>query len=101
MEGKSRRTNQPFCKGGSVGKKKGDQFEESLRKLQTIVERLEKGEVSLEEAMNSFTEGIRLAQSCHRTLEEAENRLQMLLKDEQGAWTTFPFEPTSSEKPVE
>ncbi|NLI31634.1 MAG: exodeoxyribonuclease VII small subunit [Deltaproteobacteria bacterium] len=84
-----------------MSKKKGDQFEESLKRLQTIVERLEKGDVPLEEAMNSFTEGIRLAQSCHRKLEEAENRLRMVLKDEQGAWTTIPFEPASSENPVE
>ncbi|MHC1729861.1 MAG: exodeoxyribonuclease VII small subunit [Syntrophobacteraceae bacterium] len=75
-----------------MAKKKSDQFEESLKKLQEIVEKLEKGDLPLEEAMDSFTEGINLAQFCHRKLEEAENKVQMLLKDQQGGWAVAPFE---------
>jgi exodeoxyribonuclease VII small subunit len=79
-----------------VVKKKSEQFEDALKKLQSIVEKLERGDVPLEEAMESFTEGMRLAQFCHLKLEEAESKLQMLLKDPQGGWTTTPFDPTSS-----
>lgn len=76
-------------------KRKGEQFEDALKKLQSIVEKLERGDVPLEEAMESFTEGMRLAQFCHLKLEEAEGKLQMLLKDAQGGWTTTPFDPAA------
>jgi exodeoxyribonuclease VII small subunit len=75
-----------------VAKRKSDQFEDALKKLHEIVEKLEKGELPLEEAMESFSEGIRLAQFCHSKLEEAENKVQMLLKDQQGGWSAAPFE---------
>ena len=84
-----------------MAKKKSEQFEESLKKLQTIVERLERGDLPLEEAMESFTEGIRLAQYCNQKLEEAENKVQMLLKEQQGGWGTTPFEPPPGNEPSE
>ncbi len=77
-----------------MAKKRSDQFEEAMKKLQAIVEKLERGDLPLEEAMESFTEGMRLAQICHQKLEEAENRVQTLLKDQQGGWSTVPFEPS-------
>jgi exodeoxyribonuclease VII small subunit len=75
-----------------VAKKKSDQFEESLKKLQEIVEKLEKGDLPLEEAMECFTDGIKLAQFCHAKLEEAENKVKTLMKDQQGGWASAPFE---------
>ena len=45
-----------------------------------------------EEAMECFSEGIRVAQFCHKKLEDAESRVQMLLKDQQGGWAAAPFE---------
>jgi len=75
-----------------VAKKKGESFEEALKKLQTIVEKLERGDLPLEDAMEAFTEGIRLAQFCHQKLEEAENRVQMLQKDGEKGWTSVPFD---------
>jgi exodeoxyribonuclease VII small subunit len=84
----------------SVAKKKSDLFEEAMKKLQDLVEKLEKGDLPLEEAMECFSEGIRTAQFCHKKLEEAESKVQMLLKDQQGEWKTAPFEPfqTNSEE---
>jgi exodeoxyribonuclease VII small subunit len=76
-----------------VAKKKSDQFEEALKRLQDLVEKLEKGDLPLEEAMECFSEGIRTAQFCHKKLEEAENKVQLLLKDQQGEWKSAPFEP--------
>ena len=73
-------------------KKKSDMFEEALKKLQELVEKMEKGDLPLEEAMECFSEGIRIAQFCHNKLEEAENKVQMLLKDQQGGWASAPFE---------
>ena len=75
-----------------MAKKKSDQFEDALKRLQEVVEKLEKGDLPLEEAMECFSEGIRLAQFCHKKLEEAENKVQMLLKDQQGGWANAPFE---------
>lgn len=76
----------------TVAKKRSDQFEEALQRLQEIVDKLEKGDLPLEEAMESFSDGMRLAQFCHKKLEEAENRVQVLMKDQQGGWTAAPFD---------
>ena len=79
-------------KGDLVAKKKSDLFEEALKKLQVLVEKLEKGDLPLEEAMECFAEGIRISQFCHNKLEEAEKKVEMLLKDQQGGWASAPFE---------
>lgn len=78
-------------------KKKSDLFEDALKKLQEIVEKLEKGDLPLEEAMECFSEGIKTARFCHGKLEEAENKVQMLLKDQQGEWKSAPFEPVRND----
>jgi exodeoxyribonuclease VII small subunit len=75
-----------------MAKKKSDPFEESLKKLQSIVEKMERGDLPLEEAVESYTEGVRLAQYCHQKLEEAEGKVQMLMKDLDGEWKTIPFD---------
>lgn len=75
-----------------MAKKRSDQFEDALKRLQEVVEKLEKGDLPMEDAMDCFSEGIRLAQFCHKKLEEAENKVQMLLKDQQGGWVNAPFE---------
>jgi exodeoxyribonuclease VII small subunit len=80
-----------------VAKKKSEQFEDALKKLQLIVERLERGDLPLEEAMECFSEGIRLAQFCQLKLEEAEKKVQMLLKDQNGSWSAIPFDPSAAE----
>lgn len=80
-----------------MAKKKSDQFEEALKKLQDIVEKLERGDMPLEEAMEAFSEGIRLARVCHGKLEEAERKVRILLKEQEEDWTTSPFEPASGD----
>lgn len=69
-----------------MAKKKGDQFEEALKRLQEIVEKMERGDLPLEEAVESFSEGIRLVHYCHQKLTEAESKVQMLMQDQQGNW---------------
>ena len=76
-------------------------FEAALQKLETIVQRLEKGELTLEESLGLYEEGIRLSRLCHATLEEAEGRIEQLVKDArgdvaldaQGNPRTKPFQP--------
>ena len=55
-------------------------FEESLQRLETIVAELEKGDVSLDRALELFDEGMKLSGSCRQELEEAEGKVEILLK---------------------
>jgi exodeoxyribonuclease VII small subunit len=59
-------------------------FEGALKQLEDIVQRLEKGELSLEESLKMYEEGIRLSRLCHTKLDEAEGRIEQLLKDARG-----------------
>jgi exodeoxyribonuclease VII small subunit len=59
-------------------------FEAALKKLEEIVQRLEKGELSLEESLKLYEEGIGLSRVCHTKLDEAEGRIEQLLKDARG-----------------
>jgi len=59
-------------------------FEEALQQLEQIVQKLEKGELPLEESLRLYEEGIRLSRLCHGKLEEAEGKIEMLLKDARG-----------------
>ena len=60
-----------------------EKFEEALGRLEDIVKRMEAGEMTLEESLKAFEEGIKLARLCSRRLDEAERRVEMLLKQEQ------------------
>jgi exodeoxyribonuclease VII small subunit len=55
-------------------------FEESLRRLETIVTELEKGDVALDRALELFDEGMKLSGSCRKELEDAEGKVEILLK---------------------
>jgi exodeoxyribonuclease VII small subunit len=59
-------------------------FEQALLQLEQIVQKLEKGELPLEESLRHYEDGIRLSRLCHGKLEEAEGRIEMLLKDARG-----------------
>ncbi|MEK7715810.1 MAG: exodeoxyribonuclease VII small subunit [candidate division NC10 bacterium] len=66
-------------------------FEDALARLEQIVSQLEAGNLPLEESLKVFEEGIALARHCARYLEEAEKRIEILTKDDQGALGTTPF----------
>lgn len=59
-------------------------FEEALSRLEAAVVRLESGELTLDEALATFEQGVRMARLCSRRLEQAEARLYMLLEQEGG-----------------
>jgi exodeoxyribonuclease VII small subunit len=77
-------------------------FEAALQRLDEIVKRLEKGDLPLEESLVLYEEGIRLSRICHAKLEEAEGRIETLMKDARGDLLldkggkaqTKPFEPS-------
>jgi len=59
-------------------------FEQALQQLEQVVQKLEKGELPLEESLALYEDGIRLSRLCHGKLEEAEGRIETLLKDARG-----------------
>ena len=59
-------------------------FEQALVELEQTVQKLEKGELPLEDSLRLYEEGIRLSRLCHGKLEEAEGRIEVLLKDSRG-----------------
>lgn len=64
---------------------KSKNFESSLGELERIVRKLEDGEMSLEESLKQFEEGVKLARECQERLDQAERRIEVLLKDESGS----------------
>jgi len=71
-------------------------FEEALDELEKIVQRLEDANLPLDEALGLFEEGIKLSRFCSAKLEEAEKKVEILLKDEQGGTCRKPFEESES-----
>ena len=68
-------------------------FEEALQELETIVQRLEDGNLSLDESLSLFEEAIKLSRLCSQRLDEAEKKVEILLKNENGSLSRQPFEP--------
>ena len=66
-------------------------FEDSLARLEQIVAELESGNLPLEDSLKAFEEGVALARHCARYLDEAERRVELLLRDEAGLLKTRPF----------
>lgn len=69
-------------------------FEVSLKELERIVEQLEGGDLPLERSLELFEQGVRLSRECQRRLDEAERKVELLLKDGDGNLTTQDFEET-------
>jgi exodeoxyribonuclease VII small subunit len=67
-------------------------FETSLAQLEQIVSRLESGELPLEEALNEFERGVQLARAGQQKLQQAEQRVQILLNDDKNG-DLQPFTP--------
>jgi len=65
-------------------------FEESLERLELITEELESGNLSLEESLKKFDEGVKLADFCNQTLQEAQQKVNLLLK-KNGRLQEVPF----------
>jgi len=87
-----KRKTENGTKGMAKGKKSADQsFEALLKRLEEVLDSLEHGELPLEQAMQSFAEGVGLVRACHQKLDEVERRVELLLKDDAGRFFTRPF----------
>ncbi len=71
-------------------KKNTTLFEDSLQELEQLVVQMEQGELSLEESLKSFERGVKLTSTCQKALQDAEQKVQILL-EKNGKQTLEPF----------
>jgi exodeoxyribonuclease VII small subunit len=77
---------------------KKPEFEESLTRLEEIVQKLEGANLSLDDAMKLFEEGVQLSRECQKHLELAEGKVDILLKKAGGEIAAEPFNPESDDE---
>jgi exodeoxyribonuclease VII small subunit len=70
-----------------------EKFETALKKLEDVVKKLEGGELSLDDSLKAFEEGVKQAAFCSNKLNEAEKRVELLLKQKDGGFTREEFRP--------
>lgn len=74
------------------------EFEAALKKLESIVQNLENGELSLEQALKQYEEGVKMADICTKRLTEAQKRVEVLIKTNAGKFKTENFEGSEEGK---
>jgi exodeoxyribonuclease VII small subunit len=67
-------------------------FESSLDELEKVVKELESGDLPLDRSLNLFSRGMQLSEVCRKQLEEAETRVEQLIRKE-GTYQAEPFDP--------
>jgi len=72
-------------------------FEKHLAQLETVVERLEKGDLTLDESVRLFEEGMKLSHACKQELEQAEGRIQVLVETKGGRMQAAEMEVEDDE----
>ena len=76
---------------------KPDPFEKNLERLDSIVQQLEDAELPLEKAIQLYEEGMKLSEVCQKQLDEAQGRVEILMKRAGGKITAEPFEAETPE----
>lgn len=74
-------------------------FEDCLQRLEQIVQELEKSDIPLEKSLTLFEEGMQLSAACRKELEEAEGKVEILLK-QNGKLQPEAFEPLAEKTPL-
>ena len=67
-------------------------FEQAYQELENIVEKMERGEQELEKSLSDFERGVALMKHCHSKLKDAEQKVDILVKNNEGLFSTAPFE---------
>lgn len=78
-----------------------EKFETSLKKLEEVVRKLENGTLPLDESIKAFEEGVRHASLCAAKLDEAERKVELLIKQRNGSFRREPFAPDTDETETE
>ncbi len=79
-----------MARAGSRKTENAFDLEHAMAELETIVERMEHGELSLEQALKDFEHGVQLSRACHQALGEAEQKVRLLL-EKNGLDELVPF----------
>ena len=75
-------------------------YEQQLQQLETLIKQLENGDLSLDQTLAAYEQGIGLVRACQQQLEQAEQRIQLLTQDDSGAETLIPFaDPADDDQP--
>ena len=74
-------------------------FETLLARVETLVRELESGDIGIEDAMLRYEEGMRAVQACRKVLDDAERRIEILVRGEGSEWKTEDFEPAKAPAP--
>jgi exodeoxyribonuclease VII small subunit len=98
---KKARTPEAAEAGERAAVPSGLDFEKSLARLEDVVKRLEQPNLPLTDAMKLFEEGLQLAQQCQKQLQEAEGRVEILLKSADGKLVVEPFRPKGADEDAE
>ncbi|MGA7614785.1 MAG: exodeoxyribonuclease VII small subunit [Thermoanaerobaculia bacterium] len=83
-----------------MARQRGNEFEKAFQQLEKIVQRLEGEELSLDESLKLFEEGIRLSRFCHQKLSDVEKKIELILSDADGEPVMEPFESDEVEEEV-
>jgi len=87
-------------KEGRGGRKKPEAFEDALKRLEEIVQQMESGDLTLEASLKLFEEGVRLTRVCSQRLDEAEKKIELLTKDEQGRVKAKTLDPDDFQQKI-
>jgi len=77
---------------------KKEKFEDYLRQVEEAVKSLEGGKLQLEESIEKYETGIKALRQCYTILDQAEKKIQLLVKEKDGSLTAKDFEPAGEEK---
>ena len=77
---------------------KKEKFEDYLRQVEETVKSLEGGKLGLEESIEKYETGIKALRQCYAILEQAEKKIQLLVKEKDGSLSAKDFEPAGEEK---
>jgi exodeoxyribonuclease VII small subunit len=80
---------------------KKEKFEDHLRQVEEAVKALEGGKLGLEESIEKYETGVKALRQCYAILEQAEKKIQLLVKEKDGSLAAKDFEPEDKRKKAE
>ena len=94
----AKRSTPPAAAAPTSGTEEPFDFEQALAGLEDLVERLEQGDLPLEASLTEFQRGVELSRRCQAALAAAEQRVEILLKRNDGTETRVPFDQDEDER---
>jgi exodeoxyribonuclease VII small subunit len=82
------------------GRRKQESFEDALKRLEQIVQQMESGDLTLEDSLALFEEGVRLTRVCSQRLDEAEKKIELLTKEGEGGVKSQKVDPDDFQQKI-